>query len=164
MTRRKSLSLIFSLACVVCLAVGFAMVGQWLFMPGILLALSAWLFSRKQHIRPLIWIALLASVCLAAAGVFAGAPTALMLLSATLALAGWDGMLMDASLAGDASTDTLSLLETKHYQSLALALVPGLLAAIAGQMIHFWIPFGGMLILMILALISLERVWHSLRG
>lgn len=154
----------FSITCVTCLAVGYGLVGQWLALSGSLLALPAWLFGYQWRSRSLFLAALLFSVGLAAAGLFAGASPALMMVSATLALAGWDGMLLDLSLADHIPANPVSLFEKNHFQSLALALVSGLLAAIAGQMLRFRIPFGGLVLLVILALLSLERVWRTLRG
>jgi hypothetical protein len=40
----------------------------------------------------------------------------------------------------------------------------GLLAAVAGPAIRIQIPFGGMLLAAILALLSLEGIWRRLGG
>jgi hypothetical protein len=150
------------MTCAACLAVGYALAGQWAALAAVLIALLAWLLARQGLSTWLSPAALVISVGLAAAGLFAGDSPTLMILSATLALASWDLVLLDHTLAGGSSAKTVTLLEKKHYQSLALALGLGLLAAVTGQMIRFQIPFGGMVLLVILALFSLDRLWRTL--
>jgi hypothetical protein len=127
-------------------------------------ALLAWLFAIKWPFGFLSSLALVFSVSLAAAGLLTGATPLLMMLGAALALAGWDVVLWNRDLASNSTSTPLTLIESKHYQSLAVALGLGLLAAIAGRMFRIQIPFGGMFLLVILAFIGLERVWHTLSG
>jgi hypothetical protein len=110
-------------------------------------------------------VALAASVSIGAAGLLTGAPSFLMILGVALALASWDLVLWDQILTDNSisSTQTMALLEARHYQSLALALVPGLLIALAGPLIHVQLPFMGLVLLVILALFSLDRVWRTLK-
>jgi hypothetical protein len=88
----------------------------------------------------------------------------LMMLGAALALASWDVVLWNRTSADNPLIPSLTLIESKHYQSLALALGLGLLAVVVGRMFRFHIPFGWMVVLAILALFSLERIWRTLIG
>ena len=161
---RKIISLVCPIACVICLAVGYAPIGQWMALLGVLLNLFAWLFARKGRSELLSLAALVFSLSLTVAGLFASASPYLMILSATLALASWDTALLDHARTEDSPAKTVDLLEKRHYQSLALALGLGLLLAIAGRVLRIQLSFGWMILLAILALFSLERVWRALRG
>ena len=161
---RKILRLVCPLICVTCLGVGYATSGPWISSFVLVFTLLAWLFAIKWPFGPLPSSALVFSVGLAAAGVLTGATPLLMMLGAALALAGWDGLLWNRILANNSITTSLTLIEGKHYQSLALALGLGLLAVVAGRAFHFQIPFGWMVVLVILALFSLERIWRTLIG
>jgi hypothetical protein len=164
MSWRKILSLVCPIASAVCLAVAYAQVGRWIALAIVLLTFLAWLLARKRPSIGLSSTALVISVGLAAAGLFAGASPFLMMLSATFALASWDLVLLDHTLTDDSnsSAKTIALFENRHYQSLALALGLGLLVAVTGQLIHLQIPLGGMILLVILALFGLDRVWRAL--
>jgi hypothetical protein len=164
MSLRKILGLVCPIIGMTCLVVGYAVVGQWLALGGVLIALLAWLFTWNRPSGWLPFAALALSISLSAAGLFAGAPPVPMLLSAGLALAGWDVALLDHTLTGNPSAQAVSLLENRHYRSLALAVGIGLLAAITGRIFHIRIPFGGMILLVILAFIGLECFWRTLRG
>ncbi len=165
MSSRKTLSLVCPMACAAGLAVGYAIVAQWIALAVILLTSLAWLLAaHKWPAAEWVSMALVVFVGLAAAGLFAGVSPSLMIFSATLALASWDLALFDQVVTDLSSTspETITLFENRHYQSLILALGLGLLIAVAGRMIHFEIPLGGMIFLVILALLGLDRVWRAL--
>ena len=162
MPLRKILSLTSPIACAACLAVGYAMAGQWVALGAVLIAFLAWLAARQRQSTWLSLAALVISISLAAAGLLSGASPTFMIFSATLALASWDLVFLDHILAGSSSAQTVTLLEKKLYQSLVLALGLGLLAAVTGRMIRLQIPFGGVVLLAILALLSLDRLWRTL--
>jgi hypothetical protein len=162
MPLRKILHLLFPLASLTCLAVAFAQSRQYLALAALLLPLLAWLSAFIWPHRWLPLTALLLSVLLAGLGLFQGAASVLMLLSALLALAGWDLLLWAHALPADLSTAALSRLAYSHYKSLALATLVGLLAALAGRLLRLQLPFGVVFILALLALVSLERLWHAL--
>ena len=164
MPLRKILGLICPLAGVTCLAVGFAMLLQWLALLGVLLALLAWLLTWKWPSGWLPFAALTLSVCLSAAGIFAGVSPVLMILSAALALAGWDLALFDLALTDSALSNPPSRLAHSHSKSLAFAIILGLLAALAGRLFRIQLPFGGLILLVLLALLSLDRLWRTLGG
>ncbi len=141
-----------------------ATTGPWIAGLVLVFTLLAWLFAIKWPFGFLSSSALVFSVSLAAAGLLTGAMPLLMMLGAALALAGWDVVLWDRSLTNNSPSTSLTLIESKHYQSLALALGLGLLAIVAGRLVRFQIPFGWMVVLVILTLFSLERIWHTLIG
>ena len=164
MPLRRILSLVCPILCVACLAAGYATNGDWIAVAAGASTGLIWLLVYK---RPASWppsVALVISVIWGAAGLLVDATPFPMILGTTFALAGWDLMWLDHTLTGSAnsSAQTISLFEHRHYQSLALALGPGLLIVIAGRMIQFEIPLGGMIILAILAMFSLDRIWRTL--
>ncbi len=164
MLRRIIVRLVFPLASITCLAGGFASAGRWRVLPVVLLVLLAWLLTYKWRSGFFPLAALILSVGLAAAGLFVSAPFLLMLLGALFALAGWDLVLLSHTLNIHPPGGSISLLEQRHYRSLALALGFGLLVAVSGPAIRVRIPFGWMILLAILALLSLEGFWRRLRS
>ena len=166
MSLPKILSFVCPVSCAACLAIGFALNGQGITLVIALLSLLIWLLARQRPATVSPSVALIVSVGIAAAGLFARASSVLMILSATLALASWDLVLLDHALADNpiSSTQTLALFQNRHYQSLALALGSSLLIAALGQLIHFQIPLVMMILLVILTLFSLDRVWRILRN
>ncbi len=161
-----ALRTILPLACILTssalLATGNALAGQGMALAAALAALLAGILAQKWPSTALSTTALILAVAAAAGGMLAGALALLMMPGAVLALAGWDLSLFAAEQKGSAPGKTLPLLESKHYRSLALALGSGLLAAVAGSLIHLQIPFIGMVILALLAIFSLDRIWKSL--
>jgi hypothetical protein len=160
MALRKLLKLACPIACAVCLAAGYASAGQWVGLALAALVWGAWHFGAQWPPT----LMLIASVTLAAAGLVVGASALWMLPGAALALASWDLAHWDSFLADDLPAEVESRLERKHYTCLALALVPALLAAAAGQFIRFQIPFGVLVAVALLALLGLDRIWAWVRG
>jgi hypothetical protein len=161
---RKIIRLACPMISVICLGAGFATTKAWIAALVMVFSLLAWLFTIKWPFGfPPSW-ALVFSVSLAVTGLLTGAIHLLMLLGAALALAGWDVVLWDRSLTNHSPSTSLTLIERKHYQSLALAIGLGLLAIVAGRLVRFQIPFGWMVVLAILTLFSLERIRHTLVG
>ncbi len=182
MSLRKILILICSATVAVSLALGYVSVGWWQALGAALVTSLAWLLAYRRTPLCPPSAALAASIGCAALGVvgatnvalgrtegspvglLTGATPFLMLLSATFALASWDLVLLDQALAGSSgsSAQAVTLLEKRHYSNLALALGLGLVITVAGRMIHLQIPFVGMIVLMILALLGLDRVLRTL--
>jgi hypothetical protein len=162
MAFRKILRLVLPITCVSSLGLGYATTRPWTALFVLVFTLLAWLFAIKWPDGFLCSSALVLSVGLAAAGLLNGAAPLWMLLGATLALASWDVVLWNRASADNSLSTSLDLFDRKHYQNLALALGSGLLAAVVGRLVHFQVPFGWMVILVILALFSLERIWRTL--
>jgi len=160
MATRKLLKLACPIACAICLAAGYASAGQWLGVPLAALVWAAWYFGAKWPPTPL----LIGSVTVAAVGLVAGASALWMLPGATLALAGWDLAHWDSFLGDDMPAEVESRLERKHYASVALALVPALLVAAAGQFLRLQIPFGVLVAVALAALLGLDRIWGWVKG
>lgn len=163
MPLRRILSLICPMICAACLAAGYAPIGG-----GIATAAGAstgliWLLAYKRPARLPPAMALVISVTWGAVGLLANATSVLMILGTTLALASWDLRLLDQTLTrcANPSATALSLFEQRHYQSLALALGLGWLLVTAGRTIHIEIPLGGMILLAVLAMFSLDRIWRK---
>jgi hypothetical protein len=119
-----------------------------------------WVFAANSLPSAL----LAASVILAAGGLYQGASPFLMLPAAALALASWDLVRWESFLLGDLPAEARARLERKHYASLLLAVGPAWLAGMAGRSIHFPIAFGVLVVLVLLALLVLDRVWKLVKG
>ena len=162
MSVRKILGFVCPLLSGICLGTGFAKTGPWIAAAVIVLSAAAWWLAVKWPDGfPPAW-ALVFNAGLASAGLLTGGAPLWMLLGAALALAAWDMVLWNRALAGDPASASLTLMERKHYQSLAAALGLGLAAVLAGRWVHFQVPFGWMVVLVSLALFSLERIRHML--
>lgn len=146
-------------AGVVCLAAGYALIGQWWVLA---LAGLAWLTGLLT--ASLATAVFLVLVSLAAVGVYVGAWPGLMILGAVLALASWDLASWEGFVAGGLPAEAVARLERKHYANLAAALGGGLLAAIAGRLISFQLPFGILLALAALALLGIDQIWRLVKG
>ena len=164
MPLRKILRLGFPIICVTSLGLGYTTTRPWIAILVLFFTLLAWLLAIKWPDGFLSSSVLVFTVGLAAAGLLTGAIPLLMILGAALALASWDAVLWNRTSADNSLIPSLSLIESKHYQSLALALGLGLLAIVVGRLFRFQIPFGWMVVLVILALFSLERIWRTLIG
>ena len=142
-------------AGVLCLATGYGLIGMWAL---IVLAGLVWLAGLAAA----GWFgkACVGIIGLAAAGVCAGAWPPLMILGATLALAGWDSAHWEDFVAVGLPADTAARAGRNHYLRLALALGSGLLAAIAGRMITIQLPFGVLAGLSALLLLGIDRIWR----
>jgi DMSO/TMAO reductase YedYZ heme-binding membrane subunit len=105
---------------------------------------------------------LVVSVTVCVFGVATGGLAPWLITSAALSLASWDLILLDIALAGSPSAPQTERLEKAHYRSLGLALGAGLLLGLGGRLIHFHIPFIFMLVLIVLAYFSLDRLLRAL--
>ena len=161
---RKFLRLVCPFISVTCLGVGYTTTGLWIAGLVLVLSLLAWLFAIKWSFGFLPTSVLVFSISLAAAGLLTGATPLLMMLGAAFALAGWDVILWNRAFITNSLSASPTLIESKHYQSLAVALGLGLLAIIAGRLFRFQIPLGWMVVLVILTLFSLEHIWRTLIG
>jgi hypothetical protein len=162
MPPRKTLALVCLILTTLSLAIGNALVGQWIGCAAASLALIPGLLASRWRSTELFTIVLVVSVALAALGLFAGAAPVLMLLAAAFALAHWDLAFLERDLAGSASEKAITPLEKKHYRSLGLVIGLALLAVLAGRIVRFQIPFIVALLLAALAFFSLERMWRTL--
>lgn len=158
---RNILKLVFPIACLACLTVGFAGIGRWTFLLGVLSALPVWLAAFKWGSGFFPTTALVLSIGLAAAGLLMSVSPVWMFLGATFALAGWDIVLFQSNLSGDLPAQGVDLLEKRHYRNLTTALGLGLLVAVAGSMIRIQIPFGWMMLLAAVALLGLEGLLRN---
>jgi len=158
MSVQRFLTIICPIICASCLVMGYAMVGQWGVLPLVIIASLVWIISRQS---PSPWFssaALAINISLAAAGRLTGASPFLMIPSAAAALASWDLTRFDQILPGGSSSCAGARLKKRHYQSLALALGPGLLIAVAGRIIVIHIQFVEMVLLVLLVTFTLDRV------
>lgn len=160
---RKILTLLCPTLSSLCLVIGYQRSGAAIAAGVGLLTLLAWMAVRRW---PSNWTAGLALAVLVAAcvfGVSTGWPAPWLITSATLGLASWDLILLDLALVGSPPSPQVERLENAHYRSLTMALGAGLLLSLGGRLVHFHIPFIFMLLLVVLAYFSLERLLRALR-
>jgi hypothetical protein len=157
---RRVLSRACPIACIACLAGGFVAAGQWAGLAAAAAAALAWWLAWQAPGGGLPVAALVVSTGAAAAGLLYGAAPLPLLLAAVLALAGWDLVLLEDTLAGSAGAT--APFERRHYAGLALALGLGLLLAAGGRAVRIEIPLIVMAVLAVAAVAGLERAWHTL--
>jgi len=137
----------------ICLTAGYAAIGQWVLL---VLAILSWLAG----IFTAGWSALVfvVYVGLAAAGIIVGAWPIVMILGATLALAGWDLANWENFVASGPRDKSISQYGWKHYANLGLALGSGLLVTIVGRLVNFRLPFGILAGLVVLVFLGVDLV------
>jgi hypothetical protein len=161
--------------CTLCLAAGYAAHGWGIVaLAGASTGLAWWLAhkwashkwpSHEWAATPLPLAAFVISIAWSAVGLLSSAPLLLMILSTTFALASWDLALFEHSLADNpiASAATRALFQNRHYRSLALALGIGLLIVLVGRSIQVQVSFIIIGLVVLLALVSIERIWRALK-
>ena len=159
MSVRNILNLVCLILTVLCLTLGYSKIGPGMAFTAGLVILVVWLLAYRW---PSSWfpsIALVVTIGLAVIELLQGAPALLMLAAAVLALVNWDLALLDRRSGGSLLGRNFTLLEKKHFQSLLAALGLAVPAIVIGRLVHFHIPFGLMVLLVLLAFFSLMRVW-----
>lgn len=159
---RKTLLFGSQIVAVACLGIGYASVSGWAMLVVIACSLAAWLLAWKWPLLFPFSVALVISVCLAGAGLIAGALPLWMMLDVVLSLATWDLAQFDLVTRECEPSQSTTLMEKRHFLSLALALGLGLLAVITIQGIRFQIPFGVILLLVAVAFFCLDRLYRIL--
>lgn len=163
MPLRKIFFVICLILCVLCLASGYWIAGQWI---GALIAILiglAWLLARKYPDPQLAFVCLVGSVGFAVAGRFLGAPPLLMIFGSAVALAVWDLLLLDSALGNTPPVEQTRGYENQHLQSLMLAVGSGLLATLLGSFLKIQLPFIVLLLFIAFILFALDRVWGYIK-
>ena len=161
MSVRKILNLVCLILTVLCLTSGYSKIGPGMAFTAGLVILVVWLLAYRW---PASWfpsIALVVTIGLAVIELLQGAPALLMLAAAVLALVNWDLALLARQPRGSLSIRGFTLLERNHFQSLLVALGLAFPVMFIGRLVHFHIPFGLMVLLVLLAFASLMRVWNQ---
>ena len=162
-----SLRKIFFVICIgisaLFLASGFGIAGERILALIAILMAPAWLFARKYADTWLPFICLLISVGLAVVGILIGASSRWMFLGSGFSLAAWDLLLFSAALENNPSGEQNRLYETKHIQSLVLALGFGLLLLFLGRLFTFRTPFALLILFIILVLFGLDRTLGDIK-
>ena len=159
MSVRKILNLLCLILTALCLSLGYARIGLGMALAAGLVIPVVWLLAYRW---PASWfpsIALVVTIGLAVIELLQGAPALLMLAAAVLALVNWDLALLARQPRDSLSIQKFTLLEKNHYQSLLVALGLAFPVMFIGRLVHFHIPFGLMVLLVLLAFFSLMRVW-----
>jgi hypothetical protein len=86
-----------------------------------------------------------------------------MICGSGLALAAWDLVFLDDALGGNLSEGQTRRYESKHLQSLALALGCGLLLAFLGRFLSFQIPFALLVFFIVLVVFGLDRAYGYIK-
>jgi hypothetical protein len=138
------------LASTLCLAAAYMLVGYWEILLGILAVALFWTVARKWS--P-FWPAsslLAIYLMLATAGVVLKAPVLLMVTGCVFALACWDLTDFAESLVGNASLSARALMEKRHLQSLAITVGISLFLATLSIWFDLHLPFGVIVVLVLL--------------
>lgn len=139
---------------------GYASAGHWLILLAIAFLTFFWTFTRRRSEFWSASIFLLGFVIFAANGIATGLSFHLMLIGCTASLAAWDLMLFNQSLAGSMPGKAIASLERHHLQSLAAAVIAGLLLALLTSNIEVQFPFG---VIVLLVLITIGCLIFSMR-
>ena len=163
MSLRKTCFVICLIVCVLCLAAGYGIAGQWIGAMIAILIGPAWWLARKYPVSQLPLVCLLGSMGCAAVGTLSGSPPFLMIFASAFALAAWDLLYLDAALGNTSSAEQTRRYENKHLQSLTLALGSGLLVTLLGRFLTIQIPFIVWMLLLIFILFALDRIWSYIK-
>jgi hypothetical protein len=157
------------IVCLVCVAsggiflgLGYAAVNPWMALGVALTVFSFWGFALWRLSTRWILLALLVSLAAAVLGLTAGAVPLDIFFGVSFALADWDLVLLDQSLAGQEPSPAGALLASKHIQSLGLSMGIGGLIYLGGRILHLPVSFGVFLLLAILILFGVDRLWRML--
>jgi hypothetical protein len=135
-----------------CVGVGYLFAGYWLIVPALLVMAFFWIFTKQRSVFGSASSVLLGFVILAAIGIIADLSLNLMLIACTTALVSWDLMQFNQSRVGNPLHKTNSSLEKYHLQSLASAASAGLMLAFMGSLISVRLPFGVIVLLVLMAM------------
>ena len=163
MALRKTLFVICLVVSMLCLAVGYGIAGQWIGAVIAIITGLAWLLARRYPTSWLPLMCLSASICLAVVGRLTGSPPLLMICGSGFALAVWDLLFLDDALGSNSSGEQTRQYESKHLQSLALALGSGLLVAFLGRLLNLQIPFVLLMLFIALVIFGLDRIWGHIK-
>jgi hypothetical protein len=159
MTLRKTLFFFcWGLSTLLAVA-GFWQIGFWQGEIAVVICALVWLFIRKKFSK----FCLGSSIAVAAAGLLLGVPSLFMLFSAGLSLASWDLTLMDLSLAANSPGQTAKLYQSMRLRTLGFVLGAGIIVIFFGRYLSFQVPFFVMVLFIILAIFSFDRILNALQ-
>jgi hypothetical protein len=161
---RKTLFVVCLILVVLCLAAGYGIAGHWLGAMLAILTGPAWLLARKYPRPQLPLVCLLVTVGFAVVGRLVGSPPFLMIFGSAVALAVWDLLVLDSALGNTSSGEQTRHYETRHLQSLTLALGSGLLATLLGSFLKIQMPFVVLMLFVAFILFALDRVWGYIKN
>jgi len=134
------------------LGAGYILAGYWQILPVFFLLALMWILSKKQ---PVFWPAsgfLFVYVILSAIGVIINLSLGLMIVGCIAALASWDLVQFNRSMAETSLASTDPLLEKYHLSSLVVASALGLVLALVGSSISLRLPFVVILALVLIGM------------
>jgi hypothetical protein len=141
----------------ICLLLGYLPAGGLQVLAALTVMAVFGFFTRRSTYQWPTFAILTAYLLIAAGGLLAGLSPYLLIIGSVAALCAWDLALFDQSLVGDQHQILASVLEKKHLQSLGLVALLGLILVIAGLQIRLTLPFGVIVLIVLLALFGLER-------
>ena len=164
MPLRKTLFIICLILSVLCLAAGYGIAGHWLGAMLAILTGPAWLLARKYPRPQLSLVCLLITVGFAVVGRLVGSPPFLMIFASAVALAVWDLLVLDSALENTSWGEQTRHYETRHLQSLTLALGSGLLGILLGSFLKIQMPFIVLMLFIAFVLFALDHVWGYIKN
>jgi len=139
---------------------GLAAGGNWMAALPALAPALIMLIGRRITPGWLPTVSLVFSTGLAAVGILSGVPPFLLTLGVMAALASWDLALVENSLRAGPPQHT-AFFEGGHLQSLGLAIGLGVLVVGAGRAVQLSLPFGVLILLVVLILICLDWLIYT---
>lgn len=139
---------------------GYLLAGSWMIIPALLGLGLLFFIARRRSIFQAASVLLVGAFILAAFGVLMQLSIALMLIGCVGALASWDLMLFSQTVKGAANREDISLLEGRHYQSLAIAIAGGVIFSLTAEHLALSLPF---MVMLVLCAIALGGVYFGVR-
>ena len=137
------------------LFVGYLLAGYWWILPVQLVVIFCWGFTKNNEKFNPASALLFVYILLAAIGISLNLSAVLMILACSTALASWDLIHFERSIAGDRVHKENASLANHHIRSLALAISVGMLLALIAFLINLQLPFWGIIVLVLMAMGSL---------
>lgn len=143
----------------VCLIMLFVLTSQWVLTVLAAFVSAVWFWAKKHPETWLPHLCLLASISLAVTGLLLGSASFLAVISAAASLAAWDLLLFNSALGENTSGEHTRRFIKHHLQALGLSIGFGTATALLGHFLQVKIPFIGLVILIILLYLGLDRIW-----
>lgn len=158
----KRIFLFFTVLTSILMGAGFGMAGQWFVDILILVLLSFMLLADKFNWGWAFSIFLLSNAIIAALGIGIGAPTSLMILGITTALASWELSNTEKNYKKIYSHSLSKVFEKNRFLWLGISLGSGLLIAEVSQFIQFRLPFFVIYLITIIIMLCFYQIYRIL--
>jgi hypothetical protein len=140
---------------------GYLRAGAWMILPTLLGIGLLYFIARRRSVFQTASVLLVGAFILAAVGGLMQLSFTLMLVGCVGALAGWDLMLFSQTVKSAANLEDISLLESRHYRSLAIAIAVGVISSLTAANLALDLPF---IVILLLCARALGGVYFGVRA